>query len=531
MIRLGIPKINVPRASGDDPNRIAAYTTGISLGNLPAARTEISDLATPRIGANAGYLFAVTDNPDNRLFAINLMGAGSAGIITIAGVVPGGSDDLESMASSNFGGFPWLALGFTGDNGSALAAFRMVTIAEPTITGVDQPAYGGLISDFTCEYPAGQVPAHKDCECILIDPDNGDILFINKRVSPIPIYRLPYALTYTGLQTLQFAGTMTGDLPLNNISTVVSGNNGYVVGGCINPVEPREILIKAYDAIYRWWRSPGESVVDALSRRWDQILTEAYVGGGNTAPRGYHANGEPQGEAVAFHQGGTIFYSCSEFVATEGSTAARFPLFAYSRVPGPLITRTFQHGEAGFTTTTDTFIDSSAPATPQGGVASLVADFDYSAYPTTSRVRQILLYWGFTGIPTNAIVTGAKLDLYINTEGLGMEVYRMLQNWGTNTVANDFAGRILHNDVMASSTLMGRVVTPAGAGLDTFVGFVRINLDPGQVQEWITNPANNLGVVVQAPEEDATGDGVQIDSMEGATQARKPRLTITYRLP
>lgn len=512
------------------------FAMGVTVGNLPAARTEISDLASPRNVVNSNHIWAVTDGPDNALLSINLMGGGSSGVITITGMTPSPvNDDLESMGSSTFGGFPWLILGFSGDNGSAKASFRVATLLEPTVTGSDQAAYGGLISDFTCEYPAGNLPAHKDCETLLVDPDTGDVYFICKRVSPIPVYRLINSGTpssWTGLQTLAFMGFMTNDATVNTISTMPGGaSNGYIVGGTINPQDKREILLKSYDRVMRWYRGANESIIATLQRPPNQILTDAYVGGGSTPPKGIHANGEPQGEAICFHYDGVHFYTASEFDATQGSSASRYPLFVYQRLPKAPTTKSFQSGALGVQFA-DTFIDSSAPATPQGSAASLVADFDYSAYPTTSRVRQILLWWDFTGhIPTNAIVTGAKIDVYVNTEGLGLEVYRMISNWGVGTVANDFGGRILHNDVHASSTLMGRIVTPAAGGLDNVVGFFRINLLISEVQGWVTTPASNIGIMLQAPEEDTTGDGVQIDSMEGAVQAQKPKLTISYYVP
>lgn len=498
------------------------FSGGVSLGNIDVALTEISGIATPTDPFNEGFIFAILDGANASYKSINIGNPAITATFNVTGVVVAGLD-LESMSTLRKDGISYVYLGYTGDNANALATFKIVR-------GIEQFGSSGNMAgaEIVCEYPPANIPAHKDCEAMFADPDTGDIWLINKRVTPIPMYRLPWSGFYVGTQTLEFMGFMTNYAPLNTLTTVRSGNNGYVVDATINPFNSREIFVKSYSKVFRWYRAVGETIQQALQRPPDQDLSEMYVGGGLADPRGIHPNGEPQGEAICHAKNGLDLYTCSEFLASDGSTAARFPLFKYTRLAKQPTTLTLQQGLTGYAGCIDTFIDQAAPAVRQDAAVSIVADFDYSAYPTTSRVRQILMKFNLAGqIASNANVVGAHLDVYINTEGLGFQIHEILgQVWNEETTWNSVGGAIQTNNVAAGEDPFSIVYTPAGSGLDLYVGFIRMNIPPEVVMRAIAK--NSFDILIQAPVEDATGDGVQIDSAESATQARKPKLVINY---
>ena len=505
------------------------FKTGVSVGNLSTTYTEYSGLTNPGKLQNKDYLWAIEDGATNYVLAINRNTAALSGKWTVTGM---STTDVEDCTSCVVNNVPYLFLCDTGDNGNARATFNIFRIAEPTITGSD-----GTVTSYTqivCQFPGGNLPSHKDVETVLSDPDSGDLYFVTKRISPIKLYRLPFADTYSGTQTLEYVTDLNGDSTLNTLSTTYSANNGYAVGGNISP-NGSEIIIRSYSSLYIWRRNKSkETIGQCLARIYDSILTHSYVGGGGNssitaAPKCLHPGQEPQGESVSFDYEGINMYTCSEYLANEGSSASAYPLFKYVRVnKSPNIVE-LQNGLNSYTGCTDTYIDSSAPTTDFSAAISLVADLDFSAYPTISRTRQVLIKYDLSSIPSNATVIGAYLNIYINTEGKIFSLHRMLSSWsGSSTYNSLTAGISLDNNdaVSTAEAIVG--VTTSGQGIDGYTGFIRVNLNVSTIQGWINGTYDNNGYVIVNALTDSSGDGLQIDSSESATQARKPKLVISY---
>lgn len=412
---------------------------------------------------------------------------------------------------------------------------RILRCTEPTVTGSDGSI--GTYDTIYCAFPGGNIPALRDLEGIFADPTTGDLYMVTKRSSPVDIYRLSHSASYTGTQVLTHVGQVTNDATFNTISTVVSGNNGYVVGAAMSP-DGTEILLKSYDSIYYWKKQPGETIAGCLGRKYNAILSDAYVGGGRTRIRALHSEQEPQGEAVTFDRAGSDLYTISEFVSTEadpsGTRRAR-PLFKYERLSRSPISIAFQHGVDGYSGGTDTYISSTSGTLDTNFVSatSLIFDIDFSAFPTISAQRQGLIKWDTTAVPTGKTVTSAYVEFYINTEGKQFVAHKMLQSWDAATITwNSVTGGISTNDVEASSAAVATLgTTNASGALDTYVGFVRMNLPLSLAQDWVDNPSTNYGLMLTGGPAESTGDGLQVDSNEGTTLTRRPKLVIAYSEP
>jgi hypothetical protein len=502
---------------------LAEFADGISVGNLPSTAhwQELSGLACPTLPANAGFLWCVSDSPANQLGCVSAANASLQGVWTLQGISTAAPADWEEIATARIGGISYLYVADAGDNSNARATFNIHRCVEPTITGSDGTILSGDIQTIVCAFPGGaNAPAHKDAECLIVDPDTGDLYLITKREAIPGVYFLAHQASYSGTQTLTYLGKMW-DVP--DVTTVPLGATACnVVGGTISS-DGKEILVKNYDAIYYFARpDKSVSIYTALTQTPVQV---SYVGGGSASPKKSHPQAEPQGEAVCFSYGNQDYYTASEFLASEGSTAPRFPLFKYSRLPKSAVTAAFQDGvapDASYAGTVDTYIWQTNPTTVRGTETTIVLDITAG---TPSDDRRALLMFDLSSIPANAIVVGARFDLWLSAEGQGWAWYRMLVPWDENSTHTSLGG--VSNDGVKS---VATESTRNGVNLDTIVNVsVRDNLLVSDVQQMVANPATNYGWL--GLNTDTAGDGVQFDSRQSATPAHRPKLTVRYYLP
>lgn len=498
-------------------SKIPQFRDGTSVGNFDSSANwqEISGIAPATVPANSAYLWIISDSPANMLAAVSKTNASNQGVWSLTSA-PAFSD-WEDLATAKIGGQSYLYIADFGDNGNARATFNIFRCKEPTITGSNGSIAAVDYSTITCEFPAGSLPSHKDAEVLLVDPHTGDMYVITKREAVPGVYRLLHAASYTGTQTLTDLGNMF-DIP--DVTTVPLGATACnVVGGSISR-SGKEIVIKNYDKAYLFARpNLAVSIYTTLTQTPVEIN---YVGGGSVTPKKSHPSQEPQGESICFDQDDQNLYSASEFISTEGSTSTRYPLFRYDRISAVPTTYTFQDGvspTAGYAGTRDTFIWDTNPTQDNSIVASLVAD---KAVGVETDQRKILLKFDISSIPATAKVVSATLELYINTEGQGIALYPILtQNWTEASTYNSVTGGINDDGTEASATA-GCIV---GQNLDGVTGTIRCNLNPANVQAWVNGSQANYGWLIENT--DITGgDGVQIDSREGVTASRRPKLII-----
>ncbi len=525
---------------GNNPNATSASTLtvdvplvsywadGVSVGNMDSSTNwqEQSGLATPHLAANANYLWSVSDSPANQIQAINTANAANSGILALTGQTA--MVDLEDIECASVGGTNYCYAMDFGNNGNVTNSrgtgidMRIFRFVEPTITGSNISTTNFI--EINAVFPGVNGPTLKDAEATIADPDTGDLYIIPKRNATQQVYRLAFAdQNSSGIKTLEYMGNMTS---LPSVTTVALGATPcYAVDAAISP-DGREIFVKNYDTVYVFPRNKGtQTIMQALQQ--SLTVADGYVGGGSVSPKKSHPIAEPQGEGIAFDYAGNNYYSNSEYVSTEGSSASSYPFFKYSRLTGIPTTTSFQDGvspTAGYTGTVSTYIWGTNPSTDRSAETTYVVD---TTVGNATDDRRGLLKFDLSSIPTNATVVGATLEQWISAEGQGWKVYRMLVPWTGTSTFNSLTGGVTNDGVEASSTESYH----NGVNLDTVVNVTaRDNLLLSDVQNMVTNPATNYGWLFKGLDE-AGGDGVQFDGKASATATRRPKLIIRYITP
>lgn len=536
--RRKVPVVGTSNVSIGEEALVPHWYDGIIVGNLDNSANwqEQSGLATPFNPANSAYMWVLSDAPANMLAAVLASDATNQGVYTLA--TPPAYVDWEDLESTTVNGQPYLYVFDYGNNGNAADSrgvgidMRIFRIKEPTITGA-----GGSIStsdyiSIDAAFPVVDGPTLRDCEASIVET-TGKIWIITKRDAIQRVYSLDHAETYVGTQTLTYEGTMTS-LPASTTAPL-GATNTYAVDAAISP-DQTEILVKNYNNVYFFPRDPAtQTIMDALQQ--SLVDVPAYVGGGFTssAPKTSHPSQEPQGEGIAFSPDGRDWYSNSEYLAGEGSTATRYPLYKYIRSPKVPTTVSFQDGVSptgAYAGTSDTYIWDTNPTTNYGADLTIISD---KAVGVETDQRKALLKFDLSAgsIPSNAVVLGARVDLYIAQEGQGHTMHMMLVDWTEASTYNSLTGGVTPDDVEAAIPEDVR----NGVNLDTIQSVTSRNnvyrpsyyLFP-TVQGWVSGVYPNYGWIIIATDI-AGGDGQQHASSEAVTASQHPKLTIRYYVP
>lgn len=160
--------------------------------------------------------------------------------------------------------------------------------------------------------------------------------------------------------------------------------------------------------------------------------------------------------------------------------------------------------------------------------------------------RGALLRWDLESLPDNAVVSSASLKLYVSTASTqSYNLYEMMQGWVEGTLTTGAASTTSANwqtydgvndwgTPGAASVTLDRYNTnlwSTNSSTFTPTGSKTIPLNSDGVfvvQEWITAPANNLGVTMQSYSSTSGSDDLQIASSENTTEANRPTLIISY---
>lgn len=201
------------------------------------------------------------------------------------------------------------------------------------------------------------------------------------------------------------------------------------------------------------------------------------------------------------------------FAVSSGVNVGNVDAGLYS-VGGPTpVTVSFQNGLNGYTGNDDTYVASGAAGSNFGSATTIFADGDDG-----SRDRLIaLLKWNVSAIPAGRTVTGASITIEVSDPSSGTYTLRGMNaawsesgaNWSnTNPPANQ--GSVIASFVPSANGSRSLSLNSAGLAL---------------VQGWVNGGANNGVMVIDA----TTTNGLDLRASEYATQAQRPRLTVTYQ--
>ncbi|MCA9951240.1 MAG: DNRLRE domain-containing protein, partial [Anaerolineales bacterium] len=176
---------------------------------------------------------------------------------------------------------------------------------------------------------------------------------------------------------------------------------------------------------------------------------------------------------------------------------------------------TFQDGIESYNGTRDTYLYDVDPATIHGSETTMVQD------KNTSDERTSLLSFDLSSISAGTSIASAELQFYVDTEGQGFDMHRMLKPWDEATIS--FAsngGHFASDDSDAES-----IVDANWPGVDGYVGFITVPVPAATIQDWINGTVTNNGWLMIATHD---SDGQQLRTREHATIAHRPKLTVSY---
>lgn len=175
-----------------------------------------------------------------------------------------------------------------------------------------------------------------------------------------------------------------------------------------------------------------------------------------------------------------------------------------------------QDGLNGYTGTRDTYTYDVDPATVRGAETTIIQDIN------TGDERRSLLKFDLSTIPSTATIQSAEFVFYVDTEGQGFNMHRMLVPWDEATTSFTSIG---NRHYAADNTDAESTVNANWPGVDTYVGLDSVIIPASTIQDWVNTPASNNGWLMIATH---ASDGQQLASREYATVSNRPRLKITY---
>jgi hypothetical protein len=253
------------------PTAATAQASGASVcapASGPVALSNLSEASGIAIGgAPANRLWMHNDSGEPVLFAVDANGK-STGRITLSGA---SVEDWEAIATGPCGKASCLYVGDIGDNEAKRSRITIYRVPEPT-----QPTGSVKAEAFHAAYPDG---AH-DAETLLVAPD-GTLLVVTKGDSgPVAVYRFPRELQSGSTMKLERVGKALVDQP---------GNNARVTDGAFS-ADGRWVALRTKTTLtfYR-----GDEFMKGDFREARRVSLSALK--------------EPQGEAVTFGRGNTVF--------------------------------------------------------------------------------------------------------------------------------------------------------------------------------------------------------------------------------
>lgn len=271
MMKSGILAISVVLAACISGGKSPGSPNGHITGHLDATIiNEASGLSAS--AANPGKLWVHNDSGDGpRIFLVDTTGL----LIATVWLENATNRDWEDIAvgPGPLRGRSYLYVADIGDNLGRFQTKRIYRVEEPRISG-DTVLPAGNLDSLIFDMPDGP----RDSEALFVDPLSGTIYILSKREAHVRLYHLAQ----------WSAGVVTAKKDTILSLTAVTGADISADG--------TRLLVKTYDSVFYWHRSPNESIVSALL--------------GKRTPLEYFR--EPQGEAITFELRGSGYYTVSE---------------------------------------------------------------------------------------------------------------------------------------------------------------------------------------------------------------------------
>lgn len=467
-------------------------------------RDEISGVSACVKSGNEGYFIGCDDSVSGEVYVFDETGT-AQGKITLTGA---SWTDAEAMSIVDDDGVAKVWIFAVGDNAQNRSTVEIIRFDEPTITGSDIVIPNdGSWEEITVDYPDSGA---YDVETCFIDlkSTSQKVWFITKRDSQAKKFSMPYQTSaYTGTQTLTDEGLVHADV-IQETGGVISPSGP--VSGCISH-DGKHVLIKNYNTV---WQFSRESTADTTMKAMlesQPVEVEQYVGLGS------HPTQEPQGESIWFSKNDDAFWTISE--EGTGSGVSAFPLFKYSNNTGTA-TLDVQHGANSYSSGEDTYVwdHASNGATNYSTETTTVSDKN----PTDERFA--LHKWG--GLDTllaGKTVKSATMTFNVTAEGQGADFYKIL-----DLNSESYSTITWDNWTPVADTDYDSNIVANWAGDDGYTGEITVTFNArgiAMIQDWIDNPSNNFGVLVEATD---SSDGQQFSSNEDSTVGNRPKLSITY---
>jgi hypothetical protein len=361
-----------------------------------------------------------------------------------------------------------------------------------------------------------------------------------------------------------YVKSATGPVPHEGTVYAVPGASGQTSGGTLN-----------HPAMYVSLNVLGSMILDVDGDRLDatyldsagtrrDYFTVIKGGSGNALPSvaitspstgaSFVAPANVTINATASDSDGTVssvaFYSGSTLLGTDSSSPYSFAwnnvaIGAYtltavatdnaggtrtsSPVPvtvsssgGQPVTVAFQNGTNGYTGMIDASLRSDNATTNYGSATDLLVDGspDYAS----------VMRWDLSSIPTNKVVTSARLILRVFNPSPGTyELYALKQAFNEAQVTWQRASTALAWQTAGANGANDRETTVLGTVTSSGNGSLTVTLNAAgiaKVQSWIASPATNNGFVLL---DYSVSDGLDLRSSEYGTVAQRPSLSITYQ--
>ncbi len=173
-----------------------------SLAAAPDDPTQLFRIRDPRVVESSGLatglalpevLWTVNDSGDRpRVYGIGPDGS-TVATLTLRGAR---ARDWEAVAvSPRPGGGAWLWIGDIGDNQSSWPTVRVYRVVEPSALGARDVSWQA----YELRYPDGP----RDAEALLVDPRDGRLYVVSKRVQGAAVYRAPTELRQDRVNVLE----------------------------------------------------------------------------------------------------------------------------------------------------------------------------------------------------------------------------------------------------------------------------------------------------------------------------------------